>query len=178
MAPPCGSFVYFCCTACRLLRQLVDKLCVSLVFHWCARLSSQNLTEKNTPLQGEDEVTVGAREGAGGGIGCSGGCGVGGGSGGGGVAAAAGVVASSEDDMFFVQVHEVSPEQPHTVIKALRYSTAQDIIQQVRRVTFSPAGNRGNPALKLLGLVPAMSHLPWGHLATFFPLSALKAPAQ
>lgn len=32
--------------------------------------------------------------------------------------------------MFFVQVHEVSPEQPHTVIKALRYSTAQDIIQQ------------------------------------------------
>uniref|UniRef100_A0A3Q3BAX8 Phosphoinositide phospholipase C n=1 Tax=Kryptolebias marmoratus TaxID=37003 RepID=A0A3Q3BAX8_KRYMA len=34
------------------------------------------------------------------------------------------------DDMFFVQVHEVSPEQPHTVIKAPRYSTAQDIIQQ------------------------------------------------
>uniref|UniRef100_A0A8C9X9V5 Phosphoinositide phospholipase C n=1 Tax=Sander lucioperca TaxID=283035 RepID=A0A8C9X9V5_SANLU len=36
----------------------------------------------------------------------------------------------AEDDMFFVQVHEVSPEQPHTVIKAPRYSTAQDIIQQ------------------------------------------------
>uniref|UniRef100_A0A8D3BMP9 Phosphoinositide phospholipase C n=1 Tax=Scophthalmus maximus TaxID=52904 RepID=A0A8D3BMP9_SCOMX len=35
-----------------------------------------------------------------------------------------------EEDMFFVQVHEVSPEQPHTVIKAPRYSTAQDIIQQ------------------------------------------------
>uniref|UniRef100_A0A673AZE3 Phosphoinositide phospholipase C n=1 Tax=Sphaeramia orbicularis TaxID=375764 RepID=A0A673AZE3_9TELE len=35
-----------------------------------------------------------------------------------------------EDDMFFVQVHEVSPEQPHTVIKVPRYSTAQDIIQQ------------------------------------------------
>uniref|UniRef100_A0A673B1X4 Phosphoinositide phospholipase C n=1 Tax=Sphaeramia orbicularis TaxID=375764 RepID=A0A673B1X4_9TELE len=34
------------------------------------------------------------------------------------------------DDMFFVQVHEVSPEQPHTVIKVPRYSTAQDIIQQ------------------------------------------------
>uniref|UniRef100_A0A3B4VIV0 Phosphoinositide phospholipase C n=1 Tax=Seriola dumerili TaxID=41447 RepID=A0A3B4VIV0_SERDU len=34
------------------------------------------------------------------------------------------------DEMFFVQVHEVSPEQPHTVIKAPRYSTAQDIIQQ------------------------------------------------
>uniref|UniRef100_A0A3B3CU13 Phosphoinositide phospholipase C n=1 Tax=Oryzias melastigma TaxID=30732 RepID=A0A3B3CU13_ORYME len=35
-----------------------------------------------------------------------------------------------EEDMFLVQVHEVSPEQPHTVIKAPRYSTAQDIIQQ------------------------------------------------
>uniref|UniRef100_A0A8C7Z1X6 Phosphoinositide phospholipase C n=1 Tax=Oryzias sinensis TaxID=183150 RepID=A0A8C7Z1X6_9TELE len=38
--------------------------------------------------------------------------------------------AGGEEDMFFVQVHEVSPEQPHTVIKAPRYSTAQDIIQQ------------------------------------------------
>ena len=38
---------------------------------------------------------------------------------------------SGEDDTFFVQVHDVSPEQPHTVIKAPRYSTAQDIIQQV-----------------------------------------------
>uniref|UniRef100_A0A8C7QJT0 Phosphoinositide phospholipase C n=1 Tax=Oncorhynchus mykiss TaxID=8022 RepID=A0A8C7QJT0_ONCMY len=37
---------------------------------------------------------------------------------------------SREDDTFFVQVHDVSPEQPHTVIRALRYSTAQDIIQQ------------------------------------------------
>uniref|UniRef100_A0AAV2LGA3 Phosphoinositide phospholipase C n=1 Tax=Knipowitschia caucasica TaxID=637954 RepID=A0AAV2LGA3_KNICA len=37
---------------------------------------------------------------------------------------------SGEDHMFFVQVHEVSPEQPHTVIKAPRYSTAQDIITQ------------------------------------------------
>ncbi|XP_061911649.1 1-phosphatidylinositol 4,5-bisphosphate phosphodiesterase epsilon-1 isoform X2 [Entelurus aequoreus] len=35
-----------------------------------------------------------------------------------------------EEDMFLVQVHEVSPEQPHTVIKAPRYSSAQDIIQQ------------------------------------------------
>uniref|UniRef100_A0A3Q1JCE7 Phosphoinositide phospholipase C n=1 Tax=Anabas testudineus TaxID=64144 RepID=A0A3Q1JCE7_ANATE len=35
-----------------------------------------------------------------------------------------------KDEMFFVQVHEVSPEQPHTVIKAPRFSTAQDIIQQ------------------------------------------------
>ncbi len=60
-------------------------------------------------LEGEEEVTVGGREGAGGG-------------------------GAAEDDMFFVQVHEVSPEQPHTVIKAPRYSTAQDIIQQVRRV--------------------------------------------
>lgn len=39
-------------------------------------------------------------------------------------------LSSSEDDTFFVQVHDVSPEQPHTVIKAPRYSTAQDIIQQ------------------------------------------------
>ncbi|TRY59920.1 hypothetical protein DNTS_013444 [Danionella cerebrum] len=37
---------------------------------------------------------------------------------------------SSEEDSFLVQVHDVSPEQPHTVIKAPRYSTAQDIIQQ------------------------------------------------
>ncbi|XP_027145391.1 1-phosphatidylinositol 4,5-bisphosphate phosphodiesterase epsilon-1 isoform X1 [Larimichthys crocea] len=71
----------------------------------------ENLNEKNTVLEGEEEVTVGGREGGGGG---------GGGSGGG----------AAEDDMFFVQVHEVSPEQPHTVIKAPRYSTAQDIIQQ------------------------------------------------
>uniref|UniRef100_A0A8C5PIJ9 Phosphoinositide phospholipase C n=1 Tax=Leptobrachium leishanense TaxID=445787 RepID=A0A8C5PIJ9_9ANUR len=35
-----------------------------------------------------------------------------------------------DDDSFFVQVHDVSPEQPRTVIKALRFSTAQDIIQQ------------------------------------------------
>ncbi|KAJ8284855.1 hypothetical protein COCON_G00037050 [Conger conger] len=40
------------------------------------------------------------------------------------------VTTSTEDDSFFVQVHDVSPEQPHTVIKAPRYSTAQDIIQQ------------------------------------------------
>uniref|UniRef100_A0A452IIX0 Phosphoinositide phospholipase C n=1 Tax=Gopherus agassizii TaxID=38772 RepID=A0A452IIX0_9SAUR len=37
---------------------------------------------------------------------------------------------SSEDDSFFVQVHDVSPEQPRTVIKAPRFSTAQDVIQQ------------------------------------------------
>ncbi|CAJ1081049.1 -phosphatidylinositol 4%2C5-bisphosphate phosphodiesterase epsilon-1 isoform X1 [Xyrichtys novacula] len=65
----------------------------------------QSLNEKNTVLEGEEEVTVGGREGGGGGGG-------------------------TEDDMFFVQVHEVSPEQPHTVIKAPRHSTAQDIIQQ------------------------------------------------
>ncbi|KPP79149.1 hypothetical protein Z043_101295 [Scleropages formosus] len=40
----------------------------------------------------------------------------------------------AEDDTFLVQVHDVSPEQPHTVIKAPRHSTAQDIIQQVRRM--------------------------------------------
>uniref|UniRef100_H2TGF4 Phosphoinositide phospholipase C n=1 Tax=Takifugu rubripes TaxID=31033 RepID=H2TGF4_TAKRU len=39
-------------------------------------------------------------------------------------------VHTQEDDVFLVQIHEVSPEQPHTVIKAPRYSTAQDIIQQ------------------------------------------------
>ncbi|XP_057214152.1 1-phosphatidylinositol 4,5-bisphosphate phosphodiesterase epsilon-1 isoform X3 [Triplophysa rosa] len=39
-------------------------------------------------------------------------------------------VSGTEDDTFLVQVHDVSPEQPHTVIKAPRYSTAQDIIQQ------------------------------------------------
>ena len=51
--------------------------------------------------EGEDELTVGGREGGG------------------------------EEEMFFVQVHDVSPEQPHTVIKAPRSSTSQDIIQQV-----------------------------------------------
>uniref|UniRef100_A0ABM5G191 Phosphoinositide phospholipase C n=1 Tax=Pogona vitticeps TaxID=103695 RepID=A0ABM5G191_9SAUR len=39
-------------------------------------------------------------------------------------------IISSEDDSFFVQVHDVSPEQPRTVIKAPRFSTAQDVIQQ------------------------------------------------
>ncbi|XP_026171257.1 1-phosphatidylinositol 4,5-bisphosphate phosphodiesterase epsilon-1 isoform X3 [Mastacembelus armatus] len=68
----------------------------------CLRTREDNLNEKNMVLEGEEEATVGSREGGGGG----------------------------EDDMFLVQVHEVSPEQPHTVIKAPRYSTAQDIIQQ------------------------------------------------
>ncbi|KAL4640064.1 1-phosphatidylinositol 4,5-bisphosphate phosphodiesterase epsilon-1 [Arapaima gigas] len=36
----------------------------------------------------------------------------------------------AEEETFLVQVHDVSPEQPHTVIKAPRHSTAQDIIQQ------------------------------------------------
>ncbi|XP_042079241.1 1-phosphatidylinositol 4,5-bisphosphate phosphodiesterase epsilon-1 isoform X2 [Haplochromis burtoni] len=70
----------------------------------CLKTREENLNEKNTVVEGEEEVTVAGREGGGGGGG--------------------------EDDMFFVQVHEVSPEQPHTVIKAPRYSTAQDIIQQ------------------------------------------------
>ncbi|XP_015230727.1 PREDICTED: 1-phosphatidylinositol 4,5-bisphosphate phosphodiesterase epsilon-1 isoform X2 [Cyprinodon variegatus] len=73
----------------------------------CLKTREENLNDKDTVLEREEEVTVGGKEGAGGG----------GGSGG-------------EDEMFFVQVHEVSPEQPHTVIKAPRYSTAQDIIQQ------------------------------------------------
>ncbi|XP_052042434.1 1-phosphatidylinositol 4,5-bisphosphate phosphodiesterase epsilon-1 [Apodemus sylvaticus] len=37
---------------------------------------------------------------------------------------------SPEEESFFVQVHDVSPEQPRTVIKAPRVSTAQDVIQQ------------------------------------------------
>ena len=70
--------------------------------------------------EGEEELSVGgAREGGGGG------------GGEGAAAAAAAPAAAAEDDVFFVQIHEVSPEQPHTVIKAPRYSTAQDIIQQV-----------------------------------------------
>ncbi|XP_040341839.1 1-phosphatidylinositol 4,5-bisphosphate phosphodiesterase epsilon-1 isoform X3 [Herpailurus yagouaroundi] len=40
------------------------------------------------------------------------------------------VTLSSEEESFFVQVHDVSPEQPRTVIKAPRVSTAQDVIQQ------------------------------------------------
>ncbi|XP_042559176.1 1-phosphatidylinositol 4,5-bisphosphate phosphodiesterase epsilon-1 isoform X2 [Clupea harengus] len=40
------------------------------------------------------------------------------------------VKSGGEEEMFFVQVHDVSPEQPHTVIRAPRHSTAQDIIRQ------------------------------------------------
>ncbi|XP_054428851.1 1-phosphatidylinositol 4,5-bisphosphate phosphodiesterase epsilon-1 [Pteronotus mesoamericanus] len=40
------------------------------------------------------------------------------------------VILASEEESFFVQVHDVSPEQPRTVIKAPRVSTAQDVIQQ------------------------------------------------
>lgn len=53
------------------------------------------------------------------------------------------VILSSEEESFFVQVHDVSPEQPRTVIKAPRVSTAQDVIQQVNtslRVTACAAG--------------------------------------
>lgn len=75
--------------------------------------------------EGEEELSVGGdREG-------------GGGEGGG---------AAAEDDVFLVQIHEVSPEQPHTVIKAPRYSTAQDIIQQVRTGRERPL-NPLNPCL-------------------------------
>ncbi|KAM6898546.1 1-phosphatidylinositol 4,5-bisphosphate phosphodiesterase epsilon-1 isoform 2-T2 [Lycodopsis pacificus] len=73
----------------------------------CLKTREENSNDRNSPLEGEEEVAVGGREGGGG-----------------------GGAAAAEDDMFFVQVHEVSPEQPHTVIKAPRYSTAQDIIQQ------------------------------------------------
>ncbi|XP_061564651.1 1-phosphatidylinositol 4,5-bisphosphate phosphodiesterase epsilon-1 isoform X3 [Cololabis saira] len=74
----------------------------------CLKTREENLNERHSVREGEEDMLVGGKEGAGGG-----------GGGGGG-----------EDDMFFVQVHEVSPDQPHTVIKAPRYSTAQDIIQQ------------------------------------------------
>ncbi|XP_020567543.2 1-phosphatidylinositol 4,5-bisphosphate phosphodiesterase epsilon-1 isoform X4 [Oryzias latipes] len=67
----------------------------------CLKTKEENLNEKNTELETEEETTAGSKDGA-----------------------------AGEEDMFFVQVHEVSPEQPHTVIKAPRYSTAQDIIQQ------------------------------------------------
>ncbi|XP_076856802.1 1-phosphatidylinositol 4,5-bisphosphate phosphodiesterase epsilon-1 isoform X2 [Brachyhypopomus gauderio] len=40
------------------------------------------------------------------------------------------VSGGGEEGTFFVQVHDVSPEQPHTVIKAPCHSTAQDVIQQ------------------------------------------------
>ncbi|XP_036903291.1 1-phosphatidylinositol 4,5-bisphosphate phosphodiesterase epsilon-1 isoform X1 [Sturnira hondurensis] len=40
------------------------------------------------------------------------------------------VILTAEEESFFVQVHDVSPEQPRTVIKAPRVSTAQDVIQQ------------------------------------------------
>ncbi|XP_036428049.1 1-phosphatidylinositol 4,5-bisphosphate phosphodiesterase epsilon-1 isoform X3 [Colossoma macropomum] len=59
------------------------------------KIREENPNERNTVLEGAEEVNSGG-----------------------------------EEDMFFVQVHDVSPEQPHTVIKAPRYSTAQDIIQQ------------------------------------------------
>ncbi|XP_041065162.1 1-phosphatidylinositol 4,5-bisphosphate phosphodiesterase epsilon-1 isoform X2 [Carcharodon carcharias] len=36
----------------------------------------------------------------------------------------------TEGDSFLVQVHDVSPEQPRTVIRASKFSTAQDIILQ------------------------------------------------
>ncbi|XP_028991292.1 1-phosphatidylinositol 4,5-bisphosphate phosphodiesterase epsilon-1 isoform X2 [Betta splendens] len=67
----------------------------------CLKTREEKLNERNAVPEGEEEVPVGGGGGAGG-----------------------------EDEMFLVQVHEVSPEQPHTVIKAPRYSTAQDIIQQ------------------------------------------------
>ncbi|XP_053720774.1 1-phosphatidylinositol 4,5-bisphosphate phosphodiesterase epsilon-1 isoform X1 [Synchiropus splendidus] len=64
----------------------------------------ESLTEKSTTPEGDEAASAGVKDGAAVGVG--------------------------EDDMFFIQVHEVSPEQPHTVIKVPRYSTAQDIIQQ------------------------------------------------
>ncbi|KAM6951573.1 1-phosphatidylinositol 4,5-bisphosphate phosphodiesterase epsilon-1-like [Aplochiton taeniatus] len=67
----------------------------------CLKTREENVKEKSAVTEGEEELSVVVRGGGGG-----------------------------EEDTFFVQVHDVSPEQPHTVIKAPRYSTAQDIIQQ------------------------------------------------
>ena len=60
------------------------------------------------------------------------------------------MILSSEEESFFVQVHDVSPEQPRTVIKAPRVSTAQDVIQQV---TASPSSPQSHPQSKLLGQI-------------------------
>ena len=38
----------------------------------------------------------------------------------------------SHDDMYLVCVHNVSPDQPYTILRAPHSSTAQDIITQVR----------------------------------------------
>ncbi|KAK0154529.1 1-phosphatidylinositol 4,5-bisphosphate phosphodiesterase epsilon-1 [Merluccius polli] len=74
-----------------------------LVGRICLKAREENCNERSMAMgEREEEVTVGGREGGGGG----------------------------EEVMFFVQVHDVSPEQPHTVIKAPRSSTSQDIIQQ------------------------------------------------
>ncbi|CAL8281840.1 unnamed protein product [Merluccius merluccius] len=74
-----------------------------LVGRICLKAREEICNERSMAMgEREEEVTVGGREGGGGG----------------------------EEVMFFVQVHDVSPEQPHTVIKAPRSSTSQDIIQQ------------------------------------------------
>ncbi|XP_062330933.1 1-phosphatidylinositol 4,5-bisphosphate phosphodiesterase epsilon-1 [Osmerus eperlanus] len=106
----CEEKVPLCKGRCAQLRPLApEEDVVRLVNSWppeegylgrlCLKTREEKLNEKNTVMEGVEEVSVG-----------------GGGRG--------------EDDTFFVQVHDVSPEQPHTVIKAPRYSTAQDIIQQ------------------------------------------------
>ncbi|XP_037134464.1 1-phosphatidylinositol 4,5-bisphosphate phosphodiesterase epsilon-1 isoform X4 [Syngnathus acus] len=94
-----------------------DETLVQVVSGWdvedgfvgriCLQTREENLNEKTAVAEGEEEVVIA-------------------GGGGGGRGGEVGV----EEDVFFVQVHEVSPEQPHTVIKAPRYSSAQDIIQQ------------------------------------------------
>ncbi|XP_066549709.1 1-phosphatidylinositol 4,5-bisphosphate phosphodiesterase epsilon-1 isoform X3 [Amia ocellicauda] len=61
----------------------------------CLKTKEENLNERNTMMEGVEEMNSGG-----------------------------------EEDTFFVQVHDVSPEQSRTVIKAPRFSTAQDIIQQ------------------------------------------------
>ncbi|XP_030643378.1 1-phosphatidylinositol 4,5-bisphosphate phosphodiesterase epsilon-1-like [Chanos chanos] len=50
-----------------------------------------------------------------------------------------------EDGSFFVQVHDVSPDQPRTVIKAPRHSTAQDIIHQTLSKAKNSSGLQSSP---------------------------------
>ncbi|XP_077481410.1 1-phosphatidylinositol 4,5-bisphosphate phosphodiesterase epsilon-1 isoform X1 [Stigmatopora argus] len=86
-----------------------DEVLVRVVSGWdaedgyvgriCLQTKEENLNEKNTVTEREEELTTGGSSGG-------------------------------DEEMFLVQVHEVSPEQPHTVIKVPRYSSAQDIIQQ------------------------------------------------
>ncbi|XP_076141340.1 1-phosphatidylinositol 4,5-bisphosphate phosphodiesterase epsilon-1-like [Alosa pseudoharengus] len=53
--------------------------------------------------------------------------------------------AVTDEDSFLVHVHDVSPEQPRTVIKATRHSTAQDIIHQTLSKSKHSSGTLSPP---------------------------------